>query len=296
MRIVISLFRPWSVVHSYRSFIENARRLGHKVIGVGPKPDDGQEPMMEAVLPMNLKCWPVHQIEEALREKPDVIYGEAINEPYEVQLQEWAAEHGVQAFILEHGHFLGSPVSERWPNLMKDMPYSTLLVTNHRRVLKCRAMGVEATAVGVSDLDLIKPVYNAMQTRNCLSIPRNHRVIALFIGLWWRDLAYLQDEEEATLRPFMEVAEREDWRVLIHCHASERAMPSSPGPEGLLFPQRYPYPKELQDGGGRFVTSFAPGRVGDIRFDLCDGYELMAMADCIVGTYRTIAWKAYAMD
>lgn len=295
MRIVISLFRPWSAVHSYRSFIENAQRLGHEIVGVGPKPDDRQEPMMEAVLaPMNLKCWPVHQIEEALREKPDVIYGEAINEPYEVQLQEWAAEHGVRALVLEHGHFLGPPVSERCSQ-MKDIPNSTLLVANHRRVLKCKAMGIEAMAIGVPDLDLIKPMYDTTQSRDRLGIPPGQKVIAFFIGLWWQDLAHLQDEEEATLHPFMKVAKREGWHVLIHCHASERVMPSSPDPEGLLFPQRYPYLKQLQDMGGRFVTSFAPGTVGEIEFDLCDGYELMAMADCIVATYRTIAWKAYAM-
>jgi len=297
MKIAVVLFRPWSATHRYHSFMANTKRLGFELFGIGPKPGSKREEFLAAILAeMDIPLYPAEDVKKSLMDiKPDVIYGEALSEPFEYTAQRWAAEQGKLGLVLDHAQFLRSSLSYRFLALMKELPNSTLMVTNEEREAECRQVGTPARVVGVPDLDLIEDQYDVRAIRKHLDL-RNEPLIAFFPDLYWLDRRATQVTEKEALIPFFQLAKAEGWEVRIHLHADERRIPNSSGPEGLAWGQpRYDYLKWLQDQGARYVADAFPGKIGELEFLPCSSYELIAAADCIFGSSPNFHWKVAAL-
>lgn len=283
MRIAVMVYRPWTITHRYQSLLRNAKA---EILCIGPKLTDRTEELTRELcdglgLPL---VYPTDRdtVYQVLNQfNPDAVYGEAINVPFEVWAQQWAAEHGKAGLVLDHTQFSPS----LWTELIRPLPNSTLMVAHREKEARYRAEGIKAVTVGMPDLDLVV---------DAIPIFKSNKVLALFIDQWWYDDRHLQEDERSILKPLFELARKEDWEVYIHTHASERTMANSAGPEGLLFPQRYDYLMELQNWGGYFVGDYA-GRIGDLDFLSINSFDLMLSASCIAGTSPSPWWKACAL-
>ena len=287
MKIAITVCRPWAIIHRFQSLLLNATE--HDVLCIGPKPGARREQLTKelcagAGVPLVHPPLAKERMYGLLDSfGPDVVYGEAINEPFEMWAQQWAGEHHKVGAVLDHTQFTGKPVSDMWLEYMKAIPNSVLMVTHKEREEECG----KAVAVGAPELDLIHDCMPVLKTTHS-------KILALFVGLWWYDRRAMQDDERSLLKPLFEIAQGEGWQVYIHTHGGERVMSNSSGPEGLTFSQRYDYLLELQNWGGKFVGDYA-GQIGYLDFLPINSYELMLSADCIIGTVLSPWWKACAL-
>jgi hypothetical protein len=283
MKIAVMICRPWTVVHRFQSLLRNAKA---EILCIGPKLTDRTAELTRELcdglgLPL---VYPTDRdvVYQALNQfNPDAIYGEAMNVPFEIWAQQWAAEHGKAGLVLDHTQFS----TGLWTELIKPFPNSTMMAAHAGKTERYHAEGIKAVTVGMPDLDLIA---------DAVPILKGDKVLALFINQWWYDDRCLQEDERSILKPLLQLANEEGWKVYIHTHASERSSTNSSGPEGLLFPQRYDYLMELQNWGGHFVGDYA-GRIGDLEFLPINSLDLMLSANCIVGTSSSPWWKACAL-
>lgn len=296
MKIAVMTWRAWSAAHRYKSLLTNAKALGHEVICAGSRWPQSEGLIKETLKGMGIPYYPsAESIEAIKRFEPDVIFGEAVEDHTEHEAHLWAEEHGKVNLALDHAQV--SPVRhEIWDIIKRDFPHMVLMVANKEQEARAREEGLRAKVVGLPGLDLIQNQYDVKAIRAQLGLQADQPLIGFFlIGYATKD-RYLQSTEWELLGTFFRIAKHEGWKVVIHCHASERWAADSDGPEGLNFPNhRYMYLRWLQDQGGYFITDFAPGKIGELEFHLCDPYALISIADCVMGTTPSIAWKALVM-
>lgn len=279
MKLAIVGWRPWSVVQRYKSLIVNAKKLGHKVVGVALE-HHGDRPMTASLFE-GLGV-PVRSLS---RFKPDAVFGECFWNAEENAARAWAQRAGKQYFALDHS-------KEFLPNLAcynnNKPPNVTLAVSETNASYLNKEFGVQAIAVGHPNFDVDYEI-DVVRVREELGVD-GRPMVALFLGAVYQspELEY----ERERLFSFLALAQENDWKVFMHLQAEEQ------GRKFRFLDRGHPrraFLKELQDRGGIFVSCF-PGNYNDIMFKPCGPMALARSADVVGGSYRGTGpiFQAYA--
>jgi len=229
MKLAIVGGRPWQVTQRYRSLIINAKKLGHRVLGIAA--EHYKDGPLTASLFQGLGVRYIAGASDGLHimgrgavwQKldefdPDALFGECFWCTTEEQAaRDWGMRHGGRYFVLDHAK-MHVPTPDDYGR--RPLSGMKMLATNEINAASLtRQFGVSAFPVGFPNFDVDYEI-DIDKVRMSLGIT-NQPIIALSLTFTGNQEAALEKEREK-LFPFLALAGRKGWKVFAHLHAEEQ--------------------------------------------------------------------------
>lgn len=279
----------------YRTLINNAKHLGHKVFGVATG-HYSRELVSRAFQDLGVQYFrgPESGLQSWLdRVRPDAFFGEQFwTCKYEAEIKKWADRNGAKRFEAYHGGYYKHSV----PYYSRLDPRDTILMVNAAVAAEAgKQTKARRIVVGVPELDALATPYDTREIRERLGVSGSRPLVAVFLHSISR-----MDTSEVTSRQLgpepvlmsklMDAANRHGWKVVAHPHPNFRGERIN----RIRFPAQRAYFLAMQDRGAQFVTPDHPGVVDGLRLKKCRQDELLAAADAVSGSSISESPPAYA--